>query len=48
MKNLDLRIKKLDRDIKSLPFKVYQCRVFLKGSIEQGIKNLIDFDNYLK
>ena len=48
MKNLDLRIKKIDREIKDLPFKVRQTRLFLKASVKLGINNLIDVDSYFK
>lgn len=47
MRNLDQRIKEIDRQLKDLPFKVRQSRIFLKASLEQGIKGLVDFDSYL-
>jgi len=45
---LELKIKKLDCQIKDLPFKVNQEGKFLKESIKLDIKDLIDFDNYFK
>ena len=47
MINLDRKIKDLSQELKDLPFKINQYNRFLKASLLLGIKDLIDFKNYL-